>query len=128
MQGTAAATAAWLIATHVIDHHEPFFAPIAAVIALNAPLGERGLNALRLPAGVVVGIAAGEAATRRGGDGRHGKNLPAAPQVLDVTSGVIAVRVDAHRLPRAGLPRVVETGGRRERLDQLLVDVLMGLR
>lgn len=50
MQRTAAATAAWLIATHVIDHHEPFYAPIAAVIALNA-LGERGLNALRLLAG-----------------------------------------------------------------------------
>lgn len=63
MQGTAAATAAWLIASNVIDHHEPFFAPIAAVIALNAPLGERGLNALRLLAGVVVGITAGEAAT-----------------------------------------------------------------
>jgi hypothetical protein len=63
VQGTAAATAAWVIANYVIDHHEPFFAPIAAVIALNAPLGERGLNALRLLAGVVVGIAAGEAAT-----------------------------------------------------------------
>jgi hypothetical protein len=63
IQGTAAATAAWVIANYIIDHHEPFFAPIAAVIALNAPLGERGLNALRLLAGVVVGIAAGEAAT-----------------------------------------------------------------
>ena len=55
VQGTAAATAAWVIANYVIDHHEPFFAPIAAVIALNAPLGERGLNAVRLLAGVVVG-------------------------------------------------------------------------
>jgi hypothetical protein len=63
VQGTAAATAAWVIANYVIDHHEPFFAPIAAVIALNAPLGERGLNALRLLAGVIIGIAAGEAAT-----------------------------------------------------------------
>ena len=63
VQGTAAATAAWLIATRVAGHDEPFFAPIAAVIALNAPLGERGLNALRLLAGVVAGIASGELAT-----------------------------------------------------------------
>jgi uncharacterized membrane protein YgaE (UPF0421/DUF939 family) len=69
VQGTAAATAAWLIATRVVDHDEPFFAPIAAVIALNAPLGERGLNALRLLAGVVVGIAAGELATLAFGAG-----------------------------------------------------------
>jgi Fusaric acid resistance protein-like len=60
LQGTAAATIAWVIAVHVIKHHQPFFAPIAAVIALNAPLGERGLNALRLLLGVVVGIAAAE--------------------------------------------------------------------
>jgi uncharacterized membrane protein YgaE (UPF0421/DUF939 family) len=60
LQGTAAATVAWVIARHVIDHHEPFFAPIAAVIALNARLGERGLNALRLLLGVVLGIGAAE--------------------------------------------------------------------
>jgi hypothetical protein len=60
LQGTAAATIAWVIAVHVVKHHEPFFAPIAAVVALNAPLGERGLNALRLLLGVVVGIAAAE--------------------------------------------------------------------
>jgi Fusaric acid resistance protein-like len=63
IQGTAAATAAWVIADQVVGHAEPFFAPIAAVIALNAPLGERGLNALRLLLGVVAGIAAGELCT-----------------------------------------------------------------
>jgi uncharacterized membrane protein YgaE (UPF0421/DUF939 family) len=52
-----------VIADQVVDHPEPFFAPIAAVIALNAPLGERGLNALRLLLGVVAGIAAGELST-----------------------------------------------------------------
>jgi uncharacterized membrane protein YgaE (UPF0421/DUF939 family) len=69
VQGTAAATAAWLISTRVAGHTEPFFAPIAAVIALNAPLGERGLNALRLLVGVIVGIAAGELATLAFGAG-----------------------------------------------------------
>jgi hypothetical protein len=60
LQGTGAATAAWLIAKYVLDHPEPFFAPIAALVALNTALGERGLNALRLLQGVVIGIIVGE--------------------------------------------------------------------
>jgi uncharacterized membrane protein YgaE (UPF0421/DUF939 family) len=60
LQGTAAATAAWVIATDVVNHHQPFFAPIAAVIALNAPVGRRGGNAVRLLLGVIVGILVGE--------------------------------------------------------------------
>ena len=60
LQQTAAAARAWLIATHVVKHHEPFFAPIAAMVAMNASPGERGSNALRLLVGVFVGIGAGE--------------------------------------------------------------------
>jgi FtsH-binding integral membrane protein len=60
LQGTGAATAAWLIAKYVLDHPEPFFAPIAALVALNTSLGERGRNALRLLHGVIIGIAVGE--------------------------------------------------------------------
>lgn len=60
LQRTMAATIAWAIANHVFEHHEPFFAPIAAVVALNAALGERGSNALRLLLGVAVGIVVGE--------------------------------------------------------------------
>ena len=46
-QATAAATVAWVIADRLVHHHEPFFAPIAALVALNTSFGERGLNALR---------------------------------------------------------------------------------
>ena len=60
VQGTAAAVIAWVIARYALDHEEPFFAPVAAVIALNATVGERGLNAARLMQGVVVGIVVGE--------------------------------------------------------------------
>jgi Fusaric acid resistance protein-like len=60
LQGTGAAAAAWLIAKYVLDHPEPFFAPVAAFIALNTSLGERGRNALRLLHGVFVGIGVGE--------------------------------------------------------------------
>jgi hypothetical protein len=63
VQGAAAATAAWLIAQQIPHSRAPFFAPIAAFIALNAPLGERGLNAVRLVTGVIVGILVGEAAS-----------------------------------------------------------------
>lgn len=60
LQQALAATVAWVLATHVIDHRRPFFAPMAAVVALNAPLGQRGGNALRLLEGVIIGILAGE--------------------------------------------------------------------
>src|SRR5436190_10628598 len=71
IQKTIAATAAWMIARHLVHHHEPFFAPIAAVVALSAPLGERGVKALRLVQGVLVGIVSGElvVATLGGGYG-----------------------------------------------------------
>jgi len=62
LQQALAATVAWILATHVIDHRRPFFAPMAAVVALNAPLGQRGGNALRLLQGVIIGILAGELA------------------------------------------------------------------
>jgi hypothetical protein len=60
VQATGAAMLAWVIAKQVGQHPDPFFAPIAAVIALNASRGERGLNALRLLTGVVLGIGVGE--------------------------------------------------------------------
>jgi uncharacterized membrane protein YgaE (UPF0421/DUF939 family) len=62
LQKTIAATAAWMIARYLIHHHEPFFAPISAVVALSAPRGERGIRAVRLVRGVFVGIVSGEVA------------------------------------------------------------------
>ena len=62
VQATLGATLAWAIARRVAGHPDPFFAPMSAVVALNAPRGERGLQAVRLLSGVVVGIVVGEAA------------------------------------------------------------------
>ncbi|HEX5908129.1 MAG TPA: FUSC family protein [Propionibacteriaceae bacterium] len=59
-QQTAAAVVAWVIAVRFAGHPEPFFAPIAAIVGLNATLGRRGSNAVRLLIGVVVGIAVAE--------------------------------------------------------------------
>jgi uncharacterized membrane protein YgaE (UPF0421/DUF939 family) len=69
LQQTIAGTVAWLLATHLVHHHEPFFAPIAAVVALNTQLGERGLNAVRLLLGVLTGIVFGEIALYALGSG-----------------------------------------------------------
>ncbi len=61
-QGALAATIAWWIALKLAGHPQPFFAPIAAVIALNANPGKRGTNAMSLLFGVLLGIVVGEAA------------------------------------------------------------------
>jgi len=62
VQATLGATLAWVIARRVAGHPDPFFAPMSAVVALNAPRGERGLQAVRLLSGVLLGIVVGEAA------------------------------------------------------------------
>jgi hypothetical protein len=54
-QQTAGAVIAWLIAVLLTGQPDPLFAPMAAVIALNAALGRRGSNAVRLVVGVVAG-------------------------------------------------------------------------
>jgi len=81
----AAATVAWFLAGPIGSHPDPFFAPIAAVVALNASYGERGLNALRLLLGVLVGILCGEAALLTLGSGYGSLGLA-------VLAGVVIAR------------------------------------
>lgn len=69
LQAALAATAAWVLASRVLDHPDGFFAPIAAVVALNTARGDRGSNAIRLVLGVIVGILVGEAAIALNGRG-----------------------------------------------------------
>ncbi|GAB3493273.1 FUSC family protein [Flexivirga lutea] len=69
IQGTFAATVSWVIARHLVQHHQPFFAPIAAVVALNTHRGERGTNAVRLLLGVILGIVVAEGAVEAMGAG-----------------------------------------------------------
>ncbi|MDQ3879908.1 MAG: FUSC family protein [Chloroflexota bacterium] len=97
LQGTAAATAAWAIAKYVFDHQQPFFAPIAALIALNTSLGERGLNALRLLQGVIVGIVVGEItlATLGGGYGSVAVAIFTATALARVLNGTRIVIAQA---------------------------------
>jgi uncharacterized membrane protein YgaE (UPF0421/DUF939 family) len=53
---SVSAACAWLVATEVIGHKQPFFAPVAAVITLGLTVGQRGRRAVELAAGVALGI------------------------------------------------------------------------
>jgi hypothetical protein len=125
LQGTAAATAAWVIAEQVSgDVQPPFFAPIAAVIALNASRGERGLNALRLLLGVVVGIVAGELTLTALGGGYASLALAvfAATAVARALGGV---RIVVAQAGAAAILTVALADG--EAGTQRLVDALIGV-
>ncbi|MBA3388255.1 MAG: FUSC family protein [Rubrobacter sp.] len=56
MQTAVSAGAAYLLAVYVLGHERPFFAPIAAVIALSVTLGSRGRRTVELVVGVAVGL------------------------------------------------------------------------
>src|SRR4051794_15746457 len=56
-QVAGAAGAAWVVAHDLLHHPQPFFAPIAAIVALTAAAGQRGRLAVQMMVGVVVGIA-----------------------------------------------------------------------
>jgi uncharacterized membrane protein YgaE (UPF0421/DUF939 family) len=60
-QTAAAATLAYLVATELIGHPRPFFAPVAAIITLGITVGQRGRRAVELALGVAVGIAVADA-------------------------------------------------------------------
>ena len=54
-QCSVAGAVAWLLAHQVLDHPQPFFAPVAAIVSLGLSYGQR----LRRVAEVTVGIALG---------------------------------------------------------------------
>ena len=56
-QVAVSAGIAWLIATEVLGHRQPFFAPVAAIITLGLTVSQRGRRAAELAFGVALGIA-----------------------------------------------------------------------
>lgn len=61
VQSALSAGLAWVVATLVIGHPHPFFAPIAAVICLGVSLGQRLRRVGELVVGVSVGVGVGDA-------------------------------------------------------------------
>jgi uncharacterized membrane protein YgaE (UPF0421/DUF939 family) len=60
LQAGVAAGLAWVIATDVFGHKQPFFAPVAAIITLGLTISQRGRRAVEVAIGVAVGIAVGD--------------------------------------------------------------------
>lgn len=60
VQSALAAALAWFVATNLIGHEVPFFAPIAALISLGGGLGQRLPRAFELVIGVAVGVLIGD--------------------------------------------------------------------
>ena len=59
-QAALATALAWLIATELIQHESPFFAPISALLVLGLSAGQRGRRAVETAAGVALGIFVGD--------------------------------------------------------------------
>jgi uncharacterized membrane protein YgaE (UPF0421/DUF939 family) len=60
LQAGVAAGLAWVIATDVLGHKQPFFAPVAAIITLGLTISQRGRRAVEVAVGVAIGIAVGD--------------------------------------------------------------------
>jgi len=69
LQATLAATLAWLVATEIVGHDQPFFAPVSAMITLGLTQGERGRRAVEVVLGVTLGIAVADLLVIQLGDG-----------------------------------------------------------
>jgi hypothetical protein len=93
-QAAIAAAVSWELALRLPGSSgQPFFAPIAAAIALNAEQGRRGRQALEMMTGVSVGIVIGASTVAVGGSGVW--------QILVVTFAAFVLTT------AAGAPRVV---------------------
>ena len=60
VQASVASAVAWLVATEILGHEQPFFAPVAAIIILGLTVSERGRRAWEVAVGVALGIAVGD--------------------------------------------------------------------
>lgn len=130
VQSALSAGLAWLVATALIGHEHPFFAPIAAVVCLGVSLGQRLRRVVELVVGVSVGVGVGDALIGWIGSGpwqialvvalaMSGAVLLDAGQVIALQAGSSAVLV-ATLLPP-------EAGGGLDRMIDALVGGLVGL-
>jgi Fusaric acid resistance protein-like len=124
-QAAVAAGIAWELARQIPGHTQPFFAPIAALIALGAEPGRRGLQALRLLAGVTLGIVVGAVVVALVGRGPLQIVLAAGLSLLLAT----AAGSSAITSTQAGISAVLVIALHRAGSDlalQRLIDSLVG--
>lgn len=68
-QCAVAAGVAWTLASDVLGHSTPFFAPIAAVVSLGTSYGQRLRRVVEVTLGVAVGVLVGDLLTHWLGSG-----------------------------------------------------------
>lgn len=91
-QAAVAAAVAYLIARQVLGHAQPFFAPVAAIVALGLSYGARLRRMIEVIAGVAIGVAVGDAFVQVAGTGAWQIAL------VVVVAMTIAVLLDAGAL------------------------------
>jgi uncharacterized membrane protein YgaE (UPF0421/DUF939 family) len=69
VQCAAAAGLAWFVASDLLGHQRPFFAPIAAVVSLGTTYGQRLRRVAEVTLGVAIGVFVGDAITHWLGSG-----------------------------------------------------------
>jgi uncharacterized membrane protein YgaE (UPF0421/DUF939 family) len=87
LQASAAAGVAWYLAHVVLGHAQPFFAPIAATVALSTSHVQRARRSVQMVVGVLLGIGVSELLQPLLGNG-----VPAIAAVVLVTL-LVAVAV-----------------------------------
>ncbi|PUA82408.1 FUSC family protein [Nocardioides currus] len=60
VQCALAAGVAWLVATDVLGHDTPFFAPVAAIVSLGTSYGQRLRRVAEVAVGVALGVLVGD--------------------------------------------------------------------
>ena len=68
-QSALAAGVAWLVASDLLGHQTPFFAPIAAVVCLGTSYGQRLRRVVEVALGVAVGVLVADSITACIGSG-----------------------------------------------------------
>jgi uncharacterized membrane protein YgaE (UPF0421/DUF939 family) len=80
-----AAAVAWFVASEVLGHEQPFFAPVAAIISLGMSYGQRLRRVGEVTVGVAVGVLVADLFVRVAGVGLW--------QIAVVVAGSMAVAV-----------------------------------
>jgi hypothetical protein len=124
-QSALAAGAAWEIALQIPGHGKPFFAPIAAVIALGAERGRRGRQAIEVMVGVTFGILFGAAIVAVAGVGAWQLVLATAVVLAVATAAAVPPVVRGQAAASAILVVALHQPGSNLAL-QRLIDALIG--
>ncbi|GAB3937673.1 aromatic acid exporter family protein [Kribbella albertanoniae] len=84
-QCALAAGVAWALARYAAGHHQPFFAPVAAMVCLGFSFGQRLRRVAEVMVGVAVGVGVGDLFVRFFGTG--------VPQIIFVVALAMSIAV-----------------------------------